>query len=71
MHGTASSIFLQGASVRLSAVTALTCLYTNPDALPLMAPFTLRFLQRMRQLTEDIDTPVAVAAVDLLAALVR
>ena len=62
---------LQAASVRLVATTSLTSLYLNPDSLSLMSAFTQRFLPRMRQLVDDVDTHVAVAAVDLLAALMR
>lgn len=61
----------KGAGVRKCSILALQKLYEVDDNVPSLGLFTERFSNRMIELADDIDTSVAVCAIDLLKQLLR
>ncbi|KAI0518714.1 hypothetical protein KFK09_006150 [Dendrobium nobile] len=59
------------AAVRKTSVLSLQNLYEVDDNVPSLGLFTERFCNRMIELADDIDIPVAVSAIGLLKLLLR
>ncbi|KAK1561092.1 hypothetical protein Q3G72_034335 [Acer saccharum] len=61
----------KSAGVRKAAVLALQNLYEVDDNVPTLGLFSERFSNRMIELADDIDVPVAVCAIGLVKQLLR
>ncbi|KAF5175680.1 Cohesin subunit sa-3 [Thalictrum thalictroides] len=61
----------KNAGVRKSSILALQSLYEVDDNVASLTLFTERFLNRMIELADDIDTSVAVCAIGLIKQLLR
>ncbi|KAH9313099.1 hypothetical protein KI387_028134, partial [Taxus chinensis] len=61
----------KNAAVRKTSILALQNLYEVDDNVPSLSLFTERFCNRMIELADDIDVPVAVSAIGLLKQLLR
>jgi len=59
------------ASVRAKALKTLTPLYATEDFVTKIHPFTLRFLDRIVEMTRDIDASVSVLAIKLSTTLAK
>lgn len=64
-------LFFKSAGVRKASVLALQNLYEVDDNVPTLGLFTERFSNRMIELADDNEIPVAVCAIGLVKQLLR